>query len=133
MILHKNVFVEITYEKEFSLVINKFFESTDDMSTDDFKKEMHIFAEICQKYKPEKELAHLRDMKYIIVPDVQLWMNEEIFPKYENIIKRMAFVIPSDVFAEVAVEQTMEEETGMKFDHEYFDNEDDARKWLMKD
>ena len=102
------------------------------MKTEDFKKEMHLFAELCEKHKPKRELVHLFDMKYTISPEVQEWMNNEIFPKYENIIKRMAFLLPTEFITQIAVEQTMEEEVGLKFIQKYFDNEEDARKWLME-
>ncbi len=131
MLLHQSKFVEIIYEKENSLIIDKFLSATEDMETSDFKEEMQIFVKKCEEHKPQRELVHLLDMKYAIVPEVQEWMNEEIFPKYKNIIKRMAFLMPTEIFTQVAVEQTMEEETGQGFVQKYFDNEKDAREWLM--
>ncbi|OQY05323.1 MAG: hypothetical protein B6I20_01505 [Bacteroidetes bacterium 4572_117] len=55
---------------------------TEKMYVDEFKNEMRIFVEMCEKYKPENELVHLLDMKFIIAPNVQGWMNTEIFPRY---------------------------------------------------
>ncbi len=132
MILHTSSYVEIIYEKDNSFIIDKFLSATEKMKTEDFKKEMLIFAEKCEEYKPEKELVHLLDMKYAIVPDVQDWMNNSIFPRYKNIIKRMAFLMPEDLLAQMSVEQTMEEETGEGFTQAYFDSEQKARKWLME-
>ena len=59
MIVHKSKHVEISYEEENSLIIEKFLSTTEDMKTDEFKEEMHIFVEMCEKYKPENELVHL--------------------------------------------------------------------------
>ena len=131
MLLHQSKFVEIIYEKENSLIIDKFLSSTEDMKTSEFKEEMQIFVKKCEEHKPQRELVHLLDMKYAIVPEVQEWMNEEVFPKYKNIIKRMAFLMPTAVISHVAVEQTMEEEAGQGFVQKYFDNEKNAREWLM--
>ncbi len=132
MVLHKSKYVEIIHEKDNSLIIDKFLSETSEMTTDEFKKEMQIFAEMCEKHKPERELVHLLDMKYIIVPDVQEWMNNEIFPKYENIIKRMAFLVSTELASQMSVEQTMDEEVGQKFIQQYFDSEEKARNWLME-
>ncbi len=132
MILHKSNYVEIIYEQENSLIIDKFLPTTEDMDPEEFKKEMNIFAGMCEEHKPERELVHLLDMKYVIVPEVQEWMNNEIFPRYENIIKRMAFLVPSELFTQISVEQTMDEESGQKFVQQYFETENEARKWLME-
>ena len=132
MILHKSKYVEIIYEQENSLIIDKFLPATKDMKQDEFRKEMNIFVEMCEKYKPANELVHLLDMKYVIAVKDQEWMNKEIFPRYENMIKRMAFFVPTELFAQVSVEQTMDEEAGQKFVQQYFESEDEARKWLME-
>ena len=132
MILHKSKYVEIIYEKENSLIIDKFLPATEDMKQEEFREEMNIFVEMCEKHKPESELVHLLDMKYVIALKDQEWMNKEVFPKYANIIKRMAFLVPEELFAQVSVEQTMEEDAGQKFLQQYFENEDKARKWLIE-
>ena len=114
------------------MIIDKFLSATENMNADDFKREMLIFVEKCEQYKPKRELVYLLDMKYGIVPQDQEWMNINVFPKYKNIIKRMAFLMPTDLLAQMSVEQTMEEETGQGFTQAYFDNEEEARKWLME-
>ena len=131
MILHKSKFVEIIYQEENSLIIDKFLSTTETMTSEDFQSEMTIFAEMCEKYQPANELVHLIDMKYVIGLEMQEWTNKEIFPRYENIIKRMAFLVPTELFTQVSVEQTMDESTGQKFVQKYFENEDDAVKWLL--
>ncbi len=131
MLLHKSKFVEITLEEENSLIIDKFLPETYKMNIDEFKKEMFIFVEMCEKYCPKRELVYLMQMEFIISPDLQEWMNREIFPRYLNIIKRMAFLVPTEIVIQISVEQTMEEETGSKFLQAYFDSEIEARKWLM--
>lgn len=133
MTLHKSGYVEIIYEEDNSLIIDKFLPKTEDMTSKIFREEMNIFVNMCEKYKPEKELVHLLDMRYVITIEDQEWMNTEVFPKYEKIIKKMAFLVPTEIFAQVAVEQTMDEEGGQKFFQRYFEDEANARKWLLED
>ena len=133
MILHKSKYVEIILEPENSLIIDKFLSETDKMSVQEFKDEMNIFVGMCEKYQPKRELVYLKDMQFSIGVNEQEWMNKEIFPKYKNIIKRMAFLVPSDFIAKLAVEQTMEEEVGVSFFQKYFDDEIEARIWLLKE
>jgi hypothetical protein len=132
MVLHKSRFSEIILEKENSLIIDKFLPETETMNNDEFKKEMNAFAEKVKEHEPERELVHLLDMNYVIDPDMQEWMNKKIFPKYENIIKRMAFLVPKEIFTQASVEQTMEDEAGQKFVQRFFEDEQEARKWLME-
>ena len=133
MVLHQNKYVEIILEEENSLIIDKFSSNTKSMLGQEFKEEMHIFVKMCKKHKPKRELVHLLDMQYMIPPSMQTWMNQEIFPQYENIIERMAFLLPTEIFTQLTVKFTMEEEAGQKFLQKYFDNEQEARKWLMEE
>lgn len=130
MTLHKSKYVKITLEKDIALIIDKFLPETETMTTEEFKKEMEIFADLTEKHKPEKELVHLLEMNFVIDPEIQKWMNEKIFPRYAGIIKRMAFLVPKEIFAQAAVEQTMEDEAGQKFTQKYFKTEEEARQWL---
>ncbi|MCC5946157.1 MAG: hypothetical protein JJT94_14600 [Bernardetiaceae bacterium] len=132
-LLHQSKYVEILYDESKSLIVDKFLSTTDDMTTEEFKEEMYIFVKMCEEYHPARELVHLIDMQYPIVPEVQDWMNEEIFPRYLNIIKRMAFLMPAEIVAAMAVEQTMQEDTGKGFVQAYFDNEADAIAWLLEE
>lgn len=67
---------------------------------------------MCEKYKPKKDLADLINMVYSIVPDVQEWVNAEVFSKLVHIIKRMASIMPVGFFETVTIEQTTEEYSG---------------------
>lgn len=129
--LHKSEFYEILFDKNKSLIVHKALEGTSEMSDENFKKEMVSFAEACDKYKPTKDLVNLVDMRYSIVPEVQEWVNTEVFPTIMSTIRQMALVMPSSIFESVAIEQTMEEEIGKNFNQKYFDNEKKALEWLM--
>jgi hypothetical protein len=52
MIVHKSKYVEIICEQKNSFIIDKFLSSTAEMETEEFKQEMYIFVEKCEKYKP---------------------------------------------------------------------------------
>ena len=113
--LYQSKFVEILFDEKNSVIVDKFLSSTYSMIEHQFKEEMHIFVEMCQKHQPQRELVHLLDMQFIITPEVQDWMNEEIFPTYEKMIKRMAFLMPTEYITSLSVDQTMQEEVGRKF------------------
>ncbi len=131
MILHKSEYVEVSYEQENSMFIEKFLPSTTNMTDDVFKKEMSLIYELIDKKKPKFVLINLMNMKYVIGLEMQEWMNKEILTIAVN-FKKSAYIVPTELFAQVSVEQTMEEETGQKIVQQYFENEDEARKWLLE-
>ena len=130
-ILHKSNYYEILFDQSKSLIVHKALNGSSEMSDQEFKQEMHLFLEMCEKYSPERDLVHLVDMNYPIVPDIQEWVNNEIFPRLLIVVKRMALVMPSEMVAELAIEQTMEEEEGKKFVSRYFSDENQALEWLI--
>ena len=101
------------------------------MTDDEFKKEMSIIYDMVDKKKPKIALINLLDMKYVIGLEMQEWMNKKILTAEVN-FKKSAYIVPTELFAQVSVEQTMEEETGQKIVKQYFENEDEARKWLLE-
>jgi hypothetical protein len=129
--LYTSKFYEILFDETKSLILHKALPNTSKMNTEDFRQEMALFLETCEKHTPEKDLVQLVDMNYAIVPEDQEWVNQTIFPRLLNIIKRMALVVPAGLFESVALEQTMEEELGKKFMSRYFKNENEALEWLM--
>jgi len=43
----------------------------------------------------------------------------------------VAIVIPSELIASLAIEQVMEEAKGVEFTTRYFDDREQAKKWLL--
>ncbi len=129
--LHKSDYYEILFDKEKSMIVHKALPATSDMNEEQFKQEMLLFTEICEKYNPNRDLVDLADMNYIIQPELQSWVNSEIFPRILEIIQRMALIMPNTFVESVSLQQTMEEELGEKFVRRYFDNKNQAVEWLM--
>ncbi len=73
-------------------------------------------------------------MNFIIIPKIQEWFVTDIFTAYENAgVKRNAFVESEEIFISISIEQTIEENENSTFETMYFDNENDAMKWLLKE
>lgn len=132
MELFKNDYVSIRLDQENSYIIEEFLSKTEEMNDDEFKKVMKTFVSFVEQYKPKGEIINSVNMGYVIVPEMQEWMNETIFPKVLNIFKKAAFVVSKDIFAQTSVEQTMDEDTGQGFETRYFDDEDKAIKWICE-
>ncbi len=130
--LHKSSYYEILLDKSKSLIVHKALPNSAEMSSEDFKNEMSLFLELCEKHHPKQDLVNLVDMHYTIVPADQDWVNAHVFPRLLQVIERMALVVPKGIFESVALEQTMEEASGQQFFRKYFENENNALNWLLQ-
>lgn len=130
-ILQKSQFVEIYYDEFNSLIQQKFLPETEFMYVEQFKKEMLLFADMCVKYRPNRAFIDLLDMHFPIAPEVQEWMNTEIFVQYVNIIEKIAFLMPTDMIPALSIEQVLDEEVGKIFVQAYFDDKQKALDWLL--
>jgi len=129
-ILNRSKFVEIYLDDSKSLITQKFLSKTEEMETSAFKNEMTLFADMCVANRPARALIDLLEMRYPIAPETQVWMNTEVFTRYYHIIKKIAFLMPTELIPNLSVEQVLEEDLGKKFIQSYFDNEKSAMDWL---
>ncbi|OQX98572.1 MAG: hypothetical protein B6I24_05140 [Bacteroidetes bacterium 4572_128] len=115
---------EIYYDVSKSLIKNVWL--SDDMDFDDIKKEMKNWM---AKFKEKKPKYMLTDssINLIIVPEVQEWIINFLFP---TIVKRgvlkYAIILSDDIFAEISIEQMFDEEKDIpnnKFQQYFFKDE----------
>lgn len=77
-------------------------------------------------------LQQMRDMRFPIEPEMQTWLNTEINPvAIQKGIKKMAIVMSTELFASISVEQGLADFNPDTDALGYFDNEDQALKWLL--
>ncbi len=91
---------------------------------------------VFDKYSPQYILTDNR-AEYIILPDMQEWMAGLLFPKIiVKGTKRWAFLIGSDLFTTISIEQMTTEievpNIETKYIQQFFDDETDAMLWLTE-
>lgn len=70
---------------------------------------------------------------FTISPELQSWIDLEITPGYISAgLDKMAIILPATIFAQVSVEQLIDEENTSQISTNYFDNEEDAFKWIKE-
>jgi hypothetical protein len=132
MEVYKSEYWSIFHEEELKLLIPVWNSSSSGMTEDLYKSEMENYLQTVEKYKPKQLLIDCREFYFAIVPEIQEWIDKNIFPKVLAIgVKYVAIVIPSEFIANLSVQQAMEEQEGLKFTTRYFDNREDAKKWII--
>lgn len=132
MELFKSSFVVITLSNDKQVITNDWFLTTENMSDEQYKADMLKFAELATIHKPKYHLINSVNFLYTITIEMQEWTNKTIFPQLiEAGIKKIAFLVSSEMIAQMAIEQTLEESNAGAFKIKYFDTEKEALNWLL--
>ncbi|MDX2304046.1 MAG: STAS/SEC14 domain-containing protein [Microscillaceae bacterium] len=129
------------YESDYlSLLVNEqaqllkviWSHATELMQDEVFRKELTNYAEIAEKYQPTKSFVDTQYFFMAVAPETQEWINQNIHERSLHAgIKKFAYLVSTDLFSQVSIEQTMEEGNAKYiFETRYFDNEETAIEWL---
>ena len=132
-VLHKSKYWHFGCSKEQHLMWYEWFDTSIDMTDEEYKEEMSANAAQCTIQKLPLALVDLRKFKFMITPEVQTWTDQIIFPQFiASGLKRIAFVVSSDLFAQVSLQQMMDEKIAKEqFASKYFETKEDATQWLQ--
>lgn len=124
----------IRFEPETGILYQEWFNTTEFMFEQDYKQASVNLPEIAEKNGAKKVLINAINSMYIVDPQIQDWVNENTVPKYLKAgVLKLAILSPIDLFTQVSVEQIIEDSIDKaKSRIKYFDNEKEAREWLME-
>ncbi len=108
--------------------------ATKNVTLDVLKNILNTFANFFIIYKPRKMFSDNRDLLFPIVPEFQTWIEQNIArTAVENGLLKVARVVSKDLLVQLSLEQMSEEGILLeKLETKFFDNEQDARKWLSQ-
>ncbi|MCS6968960.1 MAG: hypothetical protein RMJ44_11420 [Cytophagales bacterium] len=101
------------------------------MTKEEYLQELKHYIALVQQYCPKAILADTRDFGFTITPDIQDFINKNILLTYESIgVTKHAILTSKDLFAQISIEQTMEENLKPCYQNRYFADEQEAFAWL---
>lgn len=131
-IIYKSKFQTVEFYPELAIVEATWTPSTEKMSNEEYKQEMLSYLERIKAYQPKFALPNTTELRFAISPEIQDWMNQHIFTGFLELgMQAAAFVVSADLFAQVSIEQTMEEDMGISFKTRYFEDREAALDWLQ--
>lgn len=129
---HTNYFL-ISFDKSLDLVHYSFYKTTSTMTKEEYILELKAFIDVVKKYQPAFVLGNMVDFGFIITPDIQTWINENLFSVYAQIgLKKIALLLSNELFSQVSIQQTIEEDENAPFSVAYFENEQEAIAWFTE-
>lgn len=131
-ILFETNFCKTTWAEEENIMYVLWKEKTLTMHDDQFKEHLLSFAKFVQQYQVENIFVDTQLCFYTIGLNVQKWHDDVIVPLYlEGGLKKMAFLTSLDFYSQISHEQSFQEFNSRKLWVKFFDNADQAFKWLM--
>lgn len=132
--------IEVFYENEYIVysidhakaLFEVIWKDTNFLNEEVFKEIILRQKEGVLFYKPQKLLIDSTFFDFAIDPSLQKWFDDQIFSATIKAgIQKVGIVISKDLFAQVSVEQTMEEGQGIMHLTHYFQTYQEARYWLL--
>jgi len=75
-------------------------------------------------------LLDLRNFSYVIVPDLQTWIDNEIATIEKRILKKQAVLLPQELIASLGIEQTVTEPHSQEIDVKTVGTRQEALSWM---
>lgn len=137
-LVKESKYVNFFYEEDKEIITAVWLPTTARLYLENEYKEVCLLTvQICEKYKPKYWLVDNRTLLYMITPDIQEWIDQELTPRFLKAgLQKMAVLHNEDFekpsFENVAMEQLMEEEnTKDAWKTQFFTNEEKAYRWFL--
>ncbi len=132
MLLMENKFCKLLLHDDYVEFI--WMETTESMTEEEYKEIMQEWASIAEEHQPSKLLLDIVNNKFLLSPEIQEWTDQNIFTRtHEAGLKKDAFIAPKNIVALMSVEQLFDEANVSKKERKFFDEREEALKWLLND
>jgi hypothetical protein len=132
--VYKNNLQVIYYYAEKSLMRIIVSSNTEYIGDESFQEAQWKSWEMVRKYQPSRVLTNVQDLRYTIPPEMQEWTVKEIIARMIQLcVKRAAYIIPTDFYAQLSIEQLTDEIPELKFSKRFFIDEKQAIDWLCEE
>lgn len=124
-------FAIMNFQKEDSTHVIRWKPESEHLNEHVFKEQIHLWLGHVKAHHPQKLLIDTTRFSFIIVPRLQQWLDDKIFTIYPEVgVQKKAFLMPTDLFSQVGIQQATQTPKNQTFKVNYFDDEQCARDWL---
>ena len=128
MILYQKTYVTIEQDEQLKCLIQNWKGFA---TSANFRDAINQSLEVFKKGGLDKIISNTKDAALVSKEDT-MWVAKEITPQMvEHGLRYMAFILPTNVFTQMAVEN-YKEDAGSIVNIRYFDQVEAAKKWMTK-
>ncbi len=133
MLFYQSPFLKIEYQPENKLLITTWNVQDINFSDDDYKNEVLNYVRAVERYDVKAIIVDTRNYRFPLTPSLNQWTVENITPKLAaNGVKRMAYVMPTDVLSKLGVELLASTaQTKGTIIRQMFDDYEQAYNWAI--
>ncbi len=131
MEIYRSRFCTTEFDVRHSLLKQVWFRESQFLTDSLYQKEILIYAEYLNEFSPTKTLTNLKDFYFIITPFLQSWHMKTV-DFYVKSVKKNAIIMSVDLFTQVSVQQTLDENIEIMLFTRYFSSEEEAMIWILK-
>ena len=130
--IYHSVIHHLFYSPDTHLLKQVFTEKSKNMDWPVYREELTKTAEYVRNYHPSLFLVDARNFEFVILKDMQGWIQENVISVVEEVgVQKWAVISTPEFFSQVSIEQTIESHRDNHFQAEYFDSEEEAMNWLL--
>jgi hypothetical protein len=130
--LYQSDYKKILWDDANQVIVQNWID-TSKMSETDLRNELLEYRKHVEAKKPDGIVSIAVNFKYSIHPDLQGWIGTEIIGAFIKAgVRRYAQVVSPDLFAQVSIEQTLEDVAAEQFQTRYFESQDEALAWIKE-
>jgi hypothetical protein len=131
MQLYQSPYLIIEHDSASNFQTNTWLASTSDLDEATFRSEVLQQAIAARKNQPKAFLTDACDFLFPIHPDLQAWVNNNIFTEMRaSGVKKLALLISKDLIAQLGIEQLVDDDPVKGFVTQYFGEKDEAITWI---
>jgi len=132
--IYKSSYFEVSNDPSKQMFHFSYSEDTFNMQPAEYIDSLKDFIKLIYQHTPKFILGDMVDFQFIITPDIQEWIDGNLFKAYEEIgFKKIALLLSKEYVPKLSIQQTMEEDSTDSFKTRYFDNQNEALGWLFAD
>ena len=101
------------------------------LTDEDFRQELLQQVKMVEQHKPAYLLIDTTHFMFAISPDVQTWIDNEVYPAWAGAgVVKIALLMSSEFIAQLSVEQAIDENTQKNLESNFFESKENALSWF---
>ena len=130
--IYKNSYFEVLHDPSKRFFHYSYNENTYDMQPAEYIQLLEDFIALTYQHCPKLMLGDMVDFQFIITPDIQEWINKNLFKVYKEVgFQKMALLLSKEYVPKLSIQQAIDEDSTNAFKIQYFDNREEALTWLL--
>lgn len=130
MEVYNSRYQTLTYHAQDNLLVQSWTKETERMTDAENRIQMLSMLDAIKNHHPKSLLVDSKEFLYAISPEMQEWVNRNIF-MVKTTVKKVAIVLSKEFFSRLSVKQALTEERPPFFQNRFFDEYEEAHKWVL--